>query len=48
MFSTACDQVKELDYSLLRPEKPRGTEPHIAFEIVFKNEHVVGEAGPYR
>ena len=32
----------------MRPEKPKGAEPHIAFEIVFKNEHVVGEGGPYR
>lgn len=33
---------------MLRPKKPLGAEPHIAFEIVFKNEHVVGEGGPYR
>lgn len=33
---------------MLRPTKPTGSVPHIAFEIVFKNEHVVGEGGPYR
>jgi other hect domain ubiquitin protein ligase E3 len=37
-----------MDLGLLRPKKPLGTEPHIAFEIVFKGEHVVGEGGPYR
>jgi hypothetical protein len=48
MFSMAHDQVKDMDLGLLRPKKPLGAEPHIAFEIVFKNEHVVGEGGPYR
>ena len=46
MFSMAHDQVKDMDLGLLRPKKPLGAEPHIAFEIVFKNEH--GEGGPYR
>jgi hypothetical protein len=40
--------VKDMDLGLLRPKKPLGAEPHIAFEIVFRNEHVVGEGGPYR
>ena len=37
-----------MDLASLRPNKPQGAEPHIAFEIVFKNEHVVGDGGPYR
>ena len=48
MFLMAHEQVKDMDLGLLRPKKPQGTEPHIAFEIVFENEHVVGEGGPYR
>lgn len=32
----------------MRPQKPHGNEPHLAFVIVFKGEHVVGEGGPYR
>jgi len=48
MFDMAHDQIQDLDLGLLRPAKPMGAEPHIAFEIVFKNEHVVGEGGPYR
>lgn len=48
MFTQAHNQIKEMDIGLLRPKKPQGAEPHIAFEIIFKNEHVVGEGGPYR
>jgi len=48
MFDMAHDQIQDLDLGLLRPEKPKGAEPHISFDIVFKNEHVVGEGGPYR
>lgn len=48
MFSTAYEQIKDLDLATLRPKKPAGAEPHIAFEIIFKGEFVVGEAGPYR
>lgn len=32
---------------MLRPIKPKGSEPFIAFEVIFKGEHVMGEAGPY-
>ncbi len=48
MFYRAYEQIKEMDLSLLRPSKPQGSAPFIAFEIVFRGEHVVGEAGPYR
>ena len=32
----------------LRPQKPKGSDPFICFEIIFKGEHVMGEGGPYR
>lgn len=48
IFNQAYDQIKDLDLALLRPKKPQGTEPHLAFSIVFKGENVVGEGGPYR
>lgn len=48
MFNVAHDQIKDLDVAQLRPLKPLGAEPHIAFDIVFRGEHVVGEGGPYR
>ena len=44
----AFKQMGEISPSLLRPQKPKGTEPFISFEIVFKGEHVMGEGGPYR
>ena len=28
--------------------RPSGTEPFLAFELVFRGEHVVGEGGPWR
>jgi len=34
--------------TLLRPMKPLGADPFIAFEVVFKGENAMGEAGPYR
>lgn len=48
VFTKAYEQLKEVSPTLFRPVKPLGTEPFIAFEIVFKGEHVMGEAGPYR
>ena len=44
----AFKQLAEISPSLLRPHKPKGTDPFISFEIVFKGEHVMGEGGPYR
>lgn len=32
----------------MRPVRPHGTEPFLAFEVVFRGEHVVGEGGPWR
>jgi len=37
-----------LSSRLLRPIKPRGANPFISFEVVFKEEYVEGEGGPYR
>jgi len=48
MLYRAYEQVKELDLTLLRPTKPQGSAPFLAFEIVFKGENVAGEGGPYR
>jgi hypothetical protein len=44
----AFKQTSDISPSLLRPQKPKGAEPFICFEIVFKGEHVMGEGGPYR
>jgi hypothetical protein len=48
MFTTAMEQLQNTPSSLLRPVKPRGTDPFLAFEVTFKGENVMGEAGPYR
>ena len=48
VFLQAHKQLAETSATLLRPVKPKGSEPFISFEIIFKGEHVMGEAGPYR
>ena len=48
IFTLASEQIKEMDLSLLRPRKPGGTVPHVAFVTVLKGEHVQGDGGPYR
>ena len=48
IFSKSHEQLKEISTTLLRPLKPQGAEPHISFEVIFKGENVMGEAGPYR
>lgn len=40
--------MQNINTTLLRPIKPLGTDPFICFEVVFKGENVMGEAGPYR
>ena len=47
-FLSAYDQLKDVKTSNLRPKKPTGTTPHIAFEINLVGEQVQGLAGPYR
>lgn len=48
MFMQAFEQMKEIDPGSLRPAQPKGTDPHLSFEVYFKGEHVVGMGGPYR
>ena len=48
VFTKAYEQLKDIPPTLFRPVKPLGTDPFIAFEIVFKGENVMGESGPYR
>lgn len=48
MFTQALEQMKDIDYGILRPGQPRGADPHLSFEIYFKGEDVVGMGGPYR
>ena len=48
MFVKAYEQLRDIDLALLRPKKPKGSEPHIAFQIVFSEEDVVGWSGPYK
>jgi len=40
--------MKNIDIGTLRPQQPRGSEPHISFEIFFRGEQVQGQGGPYR
>jgi len=48
VFLKAFEQMRDFNPALFRIPKPRGADPFIAFQVVFKGELVVGEAGPYR
>ena len=48
LFTKAHDQFVKISPALLRPFKPKGTDPYVAFTVNFKGENVMGEAGPYR
>lgn len=48
IFTRAYEQLKNVSTTLFRPVKPTGSDPFLAFEVVFKGELVMGEAGPYR
>lgn len=48
MFTQAYAQMKDIDAGSLRPPQPKGTDPHLSFEVYFKGEDVVGMGGPYR
>lgn len=48
MFTQAYEQLKDIDLWMLRPSEPRGSAPHLSFEVFFKGEDVVGMGGPYR
>jgi hypothetical protein len=47
-FGKAFKQLRDVKSSSLKPKRPVGAEPFLAFEVIVKGEHVVGEAGPYR
>jgi hypothetical protein len=48
LFGRTFHQLRSMDPFKLRPVRPQGAEPFMAFEVVIKGEHVVGEGGPYR
>ena len=49
LFAKTFHQLyHKVDPFHLRPVRPHGTEPWLAFETKFKGEQVVGEGGPYR
>lgn len=48
LFGQAFRQLWTVHSARLRPERPSGSRPHIAFEVKLRGEHAVGEAGPYR
>jgi len=48
MFVKAYEQCKDISLAMLRPKRPSGAEPHIAFEVIFTGEDVVGWSGPYK
>lgn len=48
LFTKAHEQMQKISPAFLRPYKPKGTEPYLSFNVTFKGENVMGEAGPYR
>jgi len=48
IFGQTFRQLKDVCASRLRPAQPRGTSPHVALNVVFVGEQVLGQAGPYR
>lgn len=46
--AAACKTLLPLANNYLRPPRPAGAEPFLCFQVNFRNEHVMGEAGPYR
>lgn len=42
MITKAYEQIKQISPALLRPFKPKGAEPYLSFEVVFKGENVMG------
>jgi hypothetical protein len=47
-FGHTFQHLQHVDRFALRQPRPLGAEPFYAFTVVFLNEHVVGEAGPWR
>ena len=48
IFTKAFEQLRDVSATLFRPVKPSGSDPFLAFEVIFKGELAMGEAGPYR
>jgi hypothetical protein len=48
MFIKAYEQLRDIELAILRKKRPQGSEPHLAFEVEFLGEDVVGTSGPYK
>jgi hypothetical protein len=48
MFIKAYEQLRDIELAILRKKRPNGSEPHLAFEVEFLGEDVVGQSGPYK
>jgi hypothetical protein len=48
LFTKAHEQFSKVSPAMLRPFKPKGTDPYLSFSITFRGEMAMGEAGPYR
>lgn len=48
VFEAVRAALRDTPAGQLRPRRPLGADPFLAFEVVLRGEHVVGEAGPYR
>jgi other hect domain ubiquitin protein ligase E3 len=48
VFSVVARQMKDMDYSAMRPPKPQGVNPHLSFVVNLINQDVEGDGGPYR
>ena len=42
LFTKAHDQFLKVSSAFLRPFKPKGTDPYVAFTVNFKGENVMG------
>jgi len=47
-FGLGLTSLSSLDHFLLRPKKPQGTDPFVAFTVDLTGQLVQGAAGPYR
>jgi hypothetical protein len=48
VFGAALPSLSHIEPRRLRPRRPLGSAPHYAVRVVFANENVQGEVGPYR
>lgn len=47
VIAQAYRQLKGVHPSLLRPKPPRGAAPHVALNVSFKGESVLGQGGEW-